>query len=136
MRRFILLTCAPLAFFLAAAETRADGYCPWFNIIDARFNNYPKEMARINGFWHGYYGSMQNYYGNLSHLDWVAYYKNHGNPIGCVPGPCGGPSHVQMQPVFVMPTVQWGVPGTVIEPPLAPHGPTMVPPMAPMFYPQ
>ena len=137
MRRFILLTCAPLAFFLTETSSRADGYCPWYNIVAARHNNYPKEMARINGFWQGYYGSMQNYYGNLSHLDWVAYYKNHGTPIGWVPGACGGPGYYQMAPVFVSPTVQYSIPGTVLEPPtMPPPGPTVVPPTAPMFYPQ
>jgi hypothetical protein len=137
MRRFIILTCAPLAFFLTDKTIRADGYCPWFNIIDARHNNYPKELARINGFWQGYYGSMQNFYGNLSHLDWVAYYKNYGTPIGCVQGACGGPRYVQMAPVFIGPTFQWGIPGTVLEPPAAaPAPPTIVPPTAPMFYPQ
>lgn len=134
MRRFILPVCAPLLFFLAGANVRADG-SPWFNIIDARFNNYPKEMARVNGFWQGYYGSMRNFYGNMSNLDWVAYYKNHGTPIGSVPGNCGGPCHIQMQPVIVSPTVQYGVPGCVIEQEPAP-GHYIVPPSAPMFYPQ
>ncbi len=134
MRRFILV-CAPLTLFLAAANIQADGYQPWYPIVAARHNNYPREQARINGFWQGYYGSMQSFYGNLSHLDWVAYYKNYGTPIGYVPGQCGGPCHVQMAPVFVSPTVQWGVPGTVIEPPAAPPEHYIVPPTAPEFYP-
>ena len=136
MRRFILLVCAPLAFFLADTGVRADGYTPWYNIVHARHNNYPKEMARINGFWQGYYGSLYNFYGNLSHLDWVSYYKNYGTPIGYVPGECGGPCHMQMAPVFVSPTV-FPISGTVIGPPSsAPPGPCIVAPEPPMFYPQ
>ena len=138
MRRFTPLVCAALFLFQAAAKLRADGNCPWYNIVASRYYNYPREMARINGFWQGYYGSLQSYYGNLSNLDWASYYKNYGTPIGYVPGSCGGPGHVQMAPIFASPTaVQWGVPGSVIEPPTAaPPGPCVVPPSAPEFYPQ
>jgi hypothetical protein len=134
MRRFILLVCAPLAFFLSSASVRADGYTPWYSIVAARHNNYPKEMARINGFCQGYYGSLQNFYGNLSNLDWVSYYKNHGYVIGSVPGACGGPCHYQIAPVFVSPAT-YPIAGT-IEPPPGPPEHTLVPPSAPMFYPE
>ena len=73
---------------------------------------------------------MGTYYKALDHIDWVAYYKNHGYQInaGCgggAGGACGAPCRVNYAPVFVSPTMQWAVPTTAMGgPPMgAPCGP-------------
>ena len=70
------------------------------------------------------------------HIDWVAYYKNHGYQIntcyggGC--GPNGGSNRIQFAPVFVSPQMNWAVPNTMLSG--APCGPGMPPPqMFPNF---
>ena len=39
------------------------------------------EEERLQNFWHDYYDALKNYYCALDHIDWVAYYKNHGYQI-------------------------------------------------------
>lgn len=61
-----------------------------------------KEDKRLNHFWHDYYSSLSRYYCSLSHIDWVAYYKNHACPnyqnLGCT-----GQGIIQYNPVVVVP---------------------------------
>jgi len=47
------------------------------------------EEERLQRFWHDYYDALRRYYGALDHIDWVAYYKNHGYQINAG---CGGPA--------------------------------------------
>jgi len=69
-----------------------------------------------------------SYYGALDHIDWVAYYKNHGYQINAgMCGPCGGSQRIQFAPVFVSPTMQWAVPNSCLSG--GPSGPAF-PPMA------
>ena len=71
---------------------------------------------------------MKDYYCALDHIDWVAYYKNHGYQInaGCC-GANGSPCRINYAPVFVSPSMQWAVPNTCLSG--APSGPGF-PPMA------
>ena len=76
------------------------------------------EEERLQRFWHDYYDALRRYYGALDHIDWVAYYKNHGYQIN---GGCSGPGgcpRINYAPVFVSPTMQWAVPnGCMSGPP-------------------
>ena len=47
------------------------------------------------------------------HIDWVAYYKNHGYQVsgGCGPGGCPGCGRINYAPVTVAPNMQWAAPG-------------------------
>jgi hypothetical protein len=89
------------------------------------------EEERLQHFWHDYYHALKNYYCALDHIDWVAYYKNHGYPIsgggggGC--GPTGGAcQQINYAPVFVNPTMQWALPsGGMGGGSCAPAGPAM-----------
>ena len=61
----------------------------------------------------------------LDHIDWVAYYKNHGYQIN---GGCGGQygcGRVNYAPVFVSPNMQWAMPNS------AANGPPAMPMYAP-----
>ena len=49
-----------------------------------------------------YYDALKHYYGALDHIDWVAYYKNHGYAINGGCGPYGG-GRVNYAPVVVTP---------------------------------
>ena len=137
MKRFACLLTALLGICLAASEARADwgsahygGYQPWWNIFAKRNPYMSIEEERLQRFWHDYYDAMKNYYCALDHIDWVAYYKNHGYQIntGCYGGcgPCGGSQRVQFAPVFVSPSMQWAVPNTMLSG--APSGPGGPPP--------
>ena len=90
MKRFALFTCVALVFLGSSGIVDAgfgdsasySGHQPWWNPF-AWFRR-PKltpEEERLQRFWHDYYDSLQHYYGNLDHLDWVAFYKNHGYQI-------------------------------------------------------
>ena len=57
------------------------GYQPWWNIFAHRNKCLTPEEERLQHFWHDYYHALKRYYGALDHIDWVAYYKNHGYQI-------------------------------------------------------
>ena len=69
------------------------------------------EEERLQRFWHDYYDALSRYYAALDHIDWVAYYKNHGYQINAACGGMGGGcQRIQFAPVFVSPQMQWAVP--------------------------
>jgi hypothetical protein len=98
MKRFTSLVCAVLTSLTATGVTRADtsylhygGYQPWWNIF-AKHNHMTCEEKRLQRFWHDYYDAQRRYYQAMGHIDWVAYYKNHGYQInggGCAYGQFG-----------------------------------------------
>jgi hypothetical protein len=102
------------------------GYQPWWNIFAKRNCCQSCEEERLQRFWHDYYDALSRYYAALDHIDWVAYYKNHGYQINAA---CGGPGgccqRIQFAPVSVVPSMQWAVPnGCVSGPPacgMMPH---------------
>ncbi|HVS37239.1 MAG TPA: hypothetical protein VMS17_16880 [Gemmataceae bacterium] len=129
MKRIAVWACAVLGLALAASQSRAgwcsevcySGYQPWWNIFAHRYKCITPEEERLQKFWHDYYDAMKNYYGALDHIDWVAYYKNHGYQIngGCGMGGCCG--RVNYAPVVVAPNLIWAVPqGSMNGPPCAP----------------
>jgi hypothetical protein len=149
---------ALLALLVSGSAARADwgslhygGWQPWWNPFAHRQCLSPEE-ERLQRFWHDYYDALRRYYGMLDHIDWVAYYKNHGYQInaGCGGGGgggCGcGPQRIQFAPVFVSPTMNWAVPNSAVsgppcQPPLPPasmYGYGGMGPVAPMggFAPQ
>jgi hypothetical protein len=133
MKRFALVICAGLGLALSAGSARASwgscgysGYQPWYNIFAKRYKCLTPEEERLQKFWHDYYDALKHYYCALDHIDWVAYYKNHGYQInaGCgVGGACGPCGRVNYAPVFVSPTLQWAVPYGASGGPPAPYGP-------------
>jgi hypothetical protein len=137
MKRFALVICAGLGLALSAGNARASwgslsysGYQPWWNICAKRYKCLTPEEERLQKFWHDYYDALKNYYCALDHIDWVAYYKNHGYQInsGCgVGGACGPCGRVNYAPVFVSPTLQWAVPYGAAGGPPAPYGPACGP---------
>src|SRR5262245_7063401 len=127
MKRFASLICAALAILVVTQGAQAGwgsctygGYQPWWNIFAPR-NHCSKEEQRLQRFWHDYYDALRRYYGALDHIDWVAYYKNHGYQIN---GGCGSNCRIQFAPVFVSPTMQWAVPNGCMSGP-AMGGPAM-----------
>src|SRR2546426_9023371 len=127
MKRFAQVLCAALGLLVVAESARADwgslhygGYQPWWNIFAKRNRCMSAEEERLQRFWHDYYDALRRYYGALDHIDWVAYYKNHGYQInaGCG-GPGGGCQRIQFAPVFVSPTMQWAVPNGCLSGPPA-----------------
>ena len=131
MKRIALIVCAALGLALSSSSARAgwgsaacySGYQPWWNIFAKRYKCLTPEEERLQKFWHDYYDALKNYYCALDHIDWVAYYKNHGYQInaGCGTGPgcCG---RINYAPVFVSPTIQWAVPNSCINGPTAAGG--------------
>ena len=133
MKKFTLIVCVVMGLALSSSVTPArasgltySGYQPWWNIFAYRPKCMTPEEERLQHFWHDYYHALKKYYSALDHMDWVAYYKNHGYQInngGCGPyggnGACGGCVRVQYAPVFVSPTMQWAVPSGC-----APSGPS------------
>jgi hypothetical protein len=105
------------------------GYQPWWNIFCKRNHCLSCEEERLQRFWHDYYDALSRYYAALDHIDWVAYYKNHGYQInGACAGPGGCCQRVQFAPVFVSPQMQWAVPnGCVQGPPMGAGGAGMMP---------
>ena len=139
-----LMSCAVVCVALSGTQARAgwcseycySGYQPWWNIFAKRYKCMTPEEERLQKFWHDYYDAMKHYYGALDHIDWVAYYKNHGYQINAAcgggGGPCGGCQRIQFAPVFVSPTMQWAVPNSCLNGPPA-GGPTApLPPMGGM----
>src|SRR5258707_13412228 len=114
MKRIALLVCAAVGLALCSSQARAgwcsqvhySGYQPWYNIFAKRYKCLTPEEERLQKFWHDYYDALKNYYDALDKIDWVAYYKNHGVPVGgagCGPY-CGG--RINYYPVFVSPNMQ------------------------------
>ena len=149
MKRFALIVGAVVGLLGASSTARASwsalkysGYQPWYNIFAKRNKCLTPEEERLQKFWHDYYHALKSYYCALDHIDWVAYYKNHGIPVG---GGCGpyGPNcgRINYYPVFVSPTMQWampngpgcgpGGPGAGFGPGPMSMGPVSVPPGAP-----
>ncbi len=144
MKRIAVVFCAVLGLTLSTGTSQASwgavcysGYQPWWNIFAKRYKCLTPEEERLQKFWHDYYDALKEFYCALDHIDWVAYYKNHGYQINGGPG-CGGGGgcgRINYAPVFVSPTLQWAVPagaagGPPIGPPYAGPGPMgpMVPP--------
>jgi len=135
MKRIVLIACAVIGLSLAGGmKARASwsaacysGYQPWWNLFAKRYKCLTPEEERLQKFWHDYYDALKNYYCALDHIDWVAYYKNHGYQIngGCGGGGgyCGG--RINYAPVFVSPTMQWAVPYQAMGGP--PGGPMGMP---------
>ena len=130
MKRIAVMVCTVLGLALGTTQSRASwsvlsysGYQPWWNIFAKRYKCLTPEEARLQKFWHDYYDALKHYYGALDHIDWVAYYKNHGYQInGCGPcGPCGPCGRINYAPVFVVPGMQWAVPNSCVGGP--PGGP-------------
>ena len=97
-----------------------------WNIFNKKNRSLTPEEQRLNQFWHDYYDALKRDYGDLDHIDWVAYYKNHGYPInpGCG-GPNGGQCNINYAPVMVAPTMTWAVPPAPLCGP--PSGPSLPP---------
>ncbi len=95
MKRIAVMACVVLGLAMSAGQSHASwsaacysGYQPWYNIFAKRYKCLTPEEERLQKFWHDYYDAMKNYYCALDHIDWVAYYKNHGyqiNPPAAVP---------------------------------------------------
>ncbi len=136
MKRIALIVCAVAGLALGTTQARAgwgscgySGYQPWYNIFAKRYKCLTPEEERLQKFWHDYYDALKNYYCALDHIDWVAYYKNHGYQINCGGyGACGGGGcgRVNYAPVFVSPNIQWAVPSNCM------NGPAGGPACAPM----
>jgi hypothetical protein len=130
MKRFALIACAVVCLAVCSAPARASwaalcysGYQPCWNIFAHRNKCMTCEEERLQKFWHDYYSALKNYYCDLDHIDWVAYYKNHGYQINCNCGGCGPGccQRINYAPVFVSPTMQWAVPNNCLSGP--PAGP-------------
>lgn len=125
MNRKSLLLAVVLGLVLSAGSARAgwgsltySGYQPWWNIFACRNKCMTPEEERLQKFWHDYYHALKSYYSALDHIDWVAYYKNHGYQInaGCGYGNgCG--QRINYAPVFVSPQMQWAVPNSCLSGP-------------------
>jgi len=122
MKRFVLLLGALLGLAVSTNVAHAGGICdlcysgyqPWWNIFAHRNRCMSPEEERLQKFWHDYYHAMKEYYCSLDHIDWVAYYKNHGYMIN---GGCGGNgccNRINYAPVFVSPMMQWAMPTSCI----------------------
>ena len=126
MKRIVVMVCAVIGLALSSGHSQASwgsicysGYQPWWNIFAKRYKCLTPEEERLQKFWHDYYDAMQGFYCSLDHIDWVAYYKNHGYAINGGPGGCGG--RINYAPVFVSPGIQWAVPaGGAGGPPCGP----------------
>ena len=139
MKRFALIGCAVVCLALASSPARASwaaltysGYQPWWNIFAHRNHCMTPEEERLQKFWHDYYHALKDYYCALDHIDWVAYYKNHGYQINAGCGGASGPGccgRINYAPVFVSPCMQWAMPGGCMNGP--PTGPACGP-MGPM----
>jgi hypothetical protein len=153
MKRLALIAAAALGLVLSNGVANAGfgtlsygGYQPWWNPCAIGHRKCKTcEERRLEHFWHDYYDSLRKYYKALEHVDWVAYYKNHGYQIGggcCGPtGGCCGPMgcgpmgyggygqggdccRINYAPVFVTPSMQWAIPAGCG----APCGPGGLPP--------
>lgn len=137
MKRLAKVLLTALSLLVATEGARASwaalhygGYQPWWNIFAKKNKCLTCEEERLQHFWHDYYDALRRYYGLLDHIDWVAYYKNHGYQINanCYGGGGGGGccNRIQFAPVFVSPSMQWAVPNSCLNGP--PCGPPGLPP--------
>jgi hypothetical protein len=135
MKRIAVMACTVMGLLVSANTSHASwgaacysGYQPWWNIFAKRYKCLTPEEERLQKFWHDYYDALKDFYCALDHIDWVAYYKNHGIPVcsGC--GPYANCGRVNYYPVFVTPTMQWAVPN---GPGCGPGGPGGPPPYGP-----
>ena len=129
MKRIGLMACAVLGLALSTSQSHAgwsslhySGWQPCWNICAKRYKCLTCEEERLQKFWHDYYDALKDYYCALDHIDWVAYYKNHGYQINAG---CGGPNgccgRINYAPVFVVPSMQWAAPNACISgPPVGP----------------
>ena len=130
MKRLALMVAAALGIVLSSNVAHAgwgsltySGYQPCWNIFAHRYKCLTPEEKRLQHFWHDYYHAMKCYYGALDHIDWVAYYKNHGYQINAGCGVGNGCQRINYAPVFVNPTMQWAVPNSCLSgPPMGPGG--------------
>jgi hypothetical protein len=145
MKRIVLIACAVIGLCLGSGQRASaswsqlgySGYQPWWNLFAKRYKCLTPEEERLQKFWHDYYDALKNYYSALDHIDWVAYYKNHGYQIN---GGCGGygGGRINYAPVVVTPGISWGMPGNCMGgPSMPPGGPMggMAPPCGPMGMP-
>jgi hypothetical protein len=145
MKRLTLVLAITVAYTVLAEHTAArgqppagagvglplyGGYQPWWKAFPNKDKKLSPEEEKLQQFWKDYYDSLKRYYGELDHIDWVAYYKNHGYQInaGCGAGGCCGSKGIQFAPVFINPKMQWAVPNGVIGSPLVPSPASGVPP--------
>ncbi len=128
MKRIVLLACAVIGLILGSgpraqagwSQIGYSGYQPWWNIFAKRYKCLTPEEERLQKFWHDYYDALKNYYAALDHIDWVAYYKNHGYAINTGCGGYGG-GRVNYAPVVVTPNMSWAAPsGAMYGPPAGP----------------
>ena len=129
MKRFAVLAAAVVVLCLSNGAARASwgaatysGYQPWWNIFAHRNKCLTPEEERLQKFWHDYYSALKDYYCALDHIDWVAYYKNHGYQINVGCGGAGCCQRINYAPVFVSPTMQWAIPNSCISGPAAGGG--------------
>src|SRR5579883_648346 len=106
MKRIAVLACTVVGLLVSTNTSHASwgaacysGYQPWWNIFAKRYKCLTPEEERLQKFWHDYYDALKEFYCALDHIDWVAYYKNHGYQINGGCGPCGG--RINYAPVFV-----------------------------------
>jgi len=128
MKRIVLIACAVVAMSLGMGQKASaggwlsySGYQPCWNLCAKRYKCLTPEEERLQKFWHDYYDALKNYYAALDHIDWVAYYKNHGYQINGGCGPYGG-GRINYAPVFVSPSMQWAIPSNSLAGPAAPMG--------------
>ncbi len=121
MKRVVILLGALLGLVVSTNMAHANGLCysgyqPWWNIFAHRNKCMSPEEERLQKFWYDYYHAMKEYYASLSHIDWVAYYKNHGYMINGCGGGCGSGccNRINYAPVFVSPMMQWAMPTACI----------------------
>jgi hypothetical protein len=121
MKSKLLLLLAIVALLLASNANRVSVAQTNWKLSSLADRNMKPEEKRLKDFWTGYYGALKSFYGNLDHLDWVAYYKNHGFKINV--GLSDGSQRTQFAPVYVAPTMQWAVPNDKFSgPPASPFG--------------
>ena len=130
MKRIVLIGCAILGLALGSVpkaqaswgQLGYSGYQPWWNLFAKRYKCMTPEEERLQKFWHDYYDALKHYYSALDHIDWVAYYKNHGYAINAGCGGYGG-GRVNYAPVVVTPGMTWAAPqGSMMG---GPGGPMM-----------
>src|SRR5690242_13393324 len=106
MKRFAMLACAGLLVVICSSQALAwgGGYRHWCNCKKCPC----PEDQRLQRFWHDYYKSLSGFYCSLDHMDWVAYYKNHGTPAPSC-GDCNN-QRIHYMPVVVTPGMQYLIP--------------------------